>query len=74
MLSDVTGHTPEELHEVGMTRCGFGRVVKIGPLEMFVRETSTTLDKKQFSELIKWQQVVADYLTPDHGEPIILPE
>jgi len=50
------------------------REIKVGPVEMFVRSSSTQLDKKQFNELIEWQGRLAIFLMTETGETITLPE
>lgn len=77
ILSDVTGFTTEELHEVCLENIGKGEYVKpaFAKNPLFRRESSRNLDTKEFGELIDEQQRVADILNEDlaASDRIILP-
>jgi len=67
-LSSETGYSKEALHEGFMERAGYGKRLKVKTAEYFFRSSSRDLDTKQFSELMKYQDELAEFLN-DGREP-----
>lgn len=64
-LSAETGYSKESLHEGFMERAGFGKRVKVRTAEYFFRQSSRDLDTKQFSQLMGYQDELAQFLNED---------
>jgi len=64
-ITAETGYSSVTLHEMAMQQRGYGDQVKLMNFEHFVRISSTVLTTVEFSELMKFQDELCEWLNQD---------